>query len=350
LLELADYRSADVTRYQDCYGTAASVARVAVDGGATIGLGTFETTADIEDVAGLAPYAAISVFEAPDTTAGDLADLSAIVNSDSAAVASTSWGDCEPDVIAASGVGYLQAENTLLQTAAAQGQTVLAASGDSGSEACNPVDGSDAVSVDDPAAQPYVTAVGGTEWSGTGPSRLESAWDQFQGATGGGYSAIWAQPDWQTGPGVGAAPGDPCGASSGACREVPDVAALAGTPFYVFYCTAGDCADTRGWSTGSGTSFAAPLWAALVTLTAGGCGAGRLGFLDPTLYALAASRGGAHDFRDVTIGDNDFTKTYEPPKWLATAGYDPVTGLGTPVASNGAGRGLVAGLCAAVAG
>ena len=55
-----------------------------------------------------------------------------IVTEDKAQVVSTSWGDCESNVVSSG--NFINAMHTVFQQAAAQGQSVFAASGDSGSE------------------------------------------------------------------------------------------------------------------------------------------------------------------------------------------------------------------------
>ena len=55
-----------------------------------------------------------------------------MVNQDSANVISTSWGECERDL----GQAQIQGESTLFAQAAAQGETVTAPAGDTGSEDC----------------------------------------------------------------------------------------------------------------------------------------------------------------------------------------------------------------------
>ncbi len=110
---------------------------------------------------------------------------------------STSWGICEPEISPA----QQAAETTLFEQAAAQGQTVVAASGDSGSSDCyNPEDGDDdtGLSVDDPADQPDVTGVGGTSLSTFSPGApVESVWNSDGGGSGGGNSIDFAAPAWQ---------------------------------------------------------------------------------------------------------------------------------------------------------
>jgi subtilase family serine protease len=59
---------------------------------------------------------------------------------------------------------------------------------------------------------------------------------------------------------------------------------------------------------------------------------GRLGFINPALYAIAADPASySTSFFDVTTGNN----TVDPsvPGYPATIGWDPITGLGTPDAA-----------------
>ena len=137
-------------------------------------------------------------------------------------------GGCEPQSTVQA------AENTDLMEAAMQGQTVFAASGDGGSEDCT--QGAKTpqteLAVQDPASQPYITGVGGTNIGAYGPPPTETAWN----ASTGGISQDWPMPSWQAGPGVinSYSSATPCGAAGGYCREVPDVSALAGSPGYPY--------------------------------------------------------------------------------------------------------------------
>jgi subtilase family serine protease len=57
-----------------------------------------------------------------------------------------------------------------------------------------------------------------------------------------------------------------------------------------------------------------------------------LGFINPALYKLAASSAYAQDFHDITDGDNSISNSQVTvPGYRAESGWDPVTGLGTPV-------------------
>ena len=81
-----------------------------------------------------------------------------------------------------------------------------------------------------------------------------------------------------------------------------------------------------------GTSAVAPLWAGLIALMNEGLGQ-HVGYLNPVIYGLPAS---ARAFRDITSGSNDITNG---GGYHAKRGWDPCTGLGTPV-----GKRLVAAL------
>jgi kumamolisin len=244
-------------------------------------------------------------------------------------VLSSSAGSCEHEVTAEA-PGLTSSESTLFEQAATEGMSVLVAAGDAGSAACRQSGAGTELSVQDPAGQPFVTAVGGTSLTALGPPPTETAWNEAQkggGAGGGGISALWPMPTWQVGGGAVDAysSGEPCGAASGYCREVPDVAASADA-FHGY-----EIYHAGGWVQTGGTSASAPLWAALIALVDSGPSPPlRLGLVTPALYHLHSSVPSA--FNDVTTGDNDFTGT-NGGRYPAAAGYDMATGLGTPVAA-----------------
>lgn len=107
-------------------------------------------------------------------------------------------------------------------------------------------------------------------------------------------------------------------------RQVPDVAYAAdpnaGFPVY----TGIGYSSKVGWLVVGGTSAGAPQWAALSALVNAGRASG-LAMLHTALYTS-----GQGYFVDITAGSNGFP---------AIAGYDKVTGLGTPRA-----QALVSGL------
>ena len=386
LFELADYANRDIRAYTRCYRVRPSVRRVRVDGGTTVaasGSGTLEATADVEVVAAMAPRASVLVYEAP-LAGGDQSIVDtygAIAQQDRAQVVSSSWGGCEP----LAGAPAVRIEAQLFQEMALQGQSMMAAAGDSGSEGCLPdvkeVPARLAYSlqVGNPASQPFVTAVGGTTVTRYGSPPVQSAWNQtpagmgfpapFNGrhgrpgrypgnlVGGGGISRMWWMPSWQAAFVRGRhASGARCGAPRGTgCREVPDVSALAaigtkGTRGYVIYGTAG-AFKGRGWLTAGGTSLATPLWAALTALADRQAPGHRLGLLSPSLYRVARSDPRA--FTDVAAGNNDYLAGHgrrsqhtcrfrgrlDQPCYRAARGYDMATGLGTPQAGD-----LVTGL------
>ncbi|MGH2888476.1 MAG: S53 family peptidase, partial [Solirubrobacteraceae bacterium] len=309
--ELEPFSATDLAAYQACYGTSANVQVVPIDGGAGNGPGSGEAAMDIEDLIGLAPQATIRVYEAPPTGAGAYDAYSRIVSDDSAQVISTSWGLCE----ALEGAASAQAESTLFEEAAVQGQSLLASAGDQGADDCG--DGRQAV--DDPASQPWVTAVGATSLQGTD----NTVWNDALGSTGGGVSRLWSRPSYQ----AAAAQSQtsvPCGSAGNWCRELPDLS-LDGDPAtgYVVYWNG-------GWHVVGGSSVSAPTMAALTALADGSaaCGGHPIGFLNPGLYAAAASPAGyAGDFADVTTGVNSFDAV---PGFTAGPGYDMSSGLGVP--------------------
>ncbi|HVB62371.1 MAG TPA: protease pro-enzyme activation domain-containing protein, partial [Ktedonobacteraceae bacterium] len=163
LLELDGYSSNDIALYASCFGgNGVSIQTIPIDGyNEAAGSNAIEVELDMEMVLGLAPrLSALRVYEAANNLAA-YNDAWARIIADRVPVVSTSWVFCEEGAGIAN---ELQQENIFFQTAAAQGQTILSASGDLGANGCyNPQNGSGAnPAVDDPASQPYVTGVGGT--------------------------------------------------------------------------------------------------------------------------------------------------------------------------------------------
>src|SRR5256714_10516222 len=161
------------------------------------GAGAVEVELDMELILSMAPkLSKLIVYEAPNTTQGYNDEFARIV-SDRTPVISVSWGDCEKNM----GQQEVQQENKFFQEAAAQGQSILVASGDSGSESCFQLGGSSfdtSLNADDPAAQPFVTAVRGTTLSLNGDNSYQSDHVRngglFRGAGRRGLSQFRAQP------------------------------------------------------------------------------------------------------------------------------------------------------------
>jgi subtilase family serine protease len=191
-----------------------------------------------------------------------------------------------------------------------------------------------------PASDPLVTAVGGTylctdpttgtsidntdppsncDVSAGSPGFREKGWID----AGGGFSHIFAIPGYQ-----GTLPPGSTQNTSG-MRGVPDVAfqASARTGPLVY-----DTAPPEhGWFVIGGTSCSSPQFAGIVAIADQIAGHG-LGQINPTLYKLAADPAKySADFHDVTIGNNQADPSILG--YPATTGWDPVTGLGTPNAA-----------------
>ena len=153
LLELEPFLPADVALYQSCYGTDATVETVDVEGGPEPyerGDGA-EAELDIEQLIGLAPAAKIVVYQGPNQASVPI--LSTFVGEDAAKVMSSSWGLCEKFTERSE----MAAFHTLLEEAAAQGQSFFVASGDAGSTDCYQSQGvhDKTIQVDFPASDPF---------------------------------------------------------------------------------------------------------------------------------------------------------------------------------------------------
>ena len=330
---LIEYALADtgaIAGYEACTGASLSIDYVPTSAPPT--QTDTEVAADLEVIAALAPKATVVVYEASqqgtDLAPWDLA-VSGTADGGLPEVISDSWGSCEQDTGMTS--AYYQVEEGLFEEAAAQGQTVLVASGDDGSEGCLDQTQGKEFAVYDPATAPFVTAVGGTAsntltgpqyiWNSRkakGEQCLDSGCD-LQGASGGGSSTVWARPAYQP---ASLPPSPTCTLAEG-CREIPDVSALAGDP-YAQYCTPSLCGAGGGaWVGFGGTSVAAPSWGAAVLLSDEACST-KIGFLNPLLYKEAALLTGP-----ITSGNNDWTGTHDGMyEAYASGGYSMAGGLG----------------------
>ena len=335
VVEFEKYLPSDVASFQACYGLSNPVNNVVVDNGPSgPPEGTGEAALDIEMAAVNAPSASIAVYEAPNGSDAQAFDLfNRIAGDDSSRVVTTSWGNCEAAIPA----GDIQTENGIFQRMALQGQTVIAASGDSGSEDCFSSqlgDPDTTLAVDDPGAQPDVVSAGGTSLPSASAS-AQSVWNNClisgvnvpacasgsKGAGGGGYSTVWP-----------ANPGQPAAAGSGTtpcpfstCRAVPDFS-YPSDPFdgslAVFF--------NGSWDAFGGTSVAAPTNAGLFADTNQGC-FNPLGRVGPALYA--AQQASSANFTDITSGNNDLTDS-NGGLFPASIRFDAASGLGTPVDQN----------------
>ncbi len=325
LMEFDGFYANDITAYETAVGQPGvpiqTVLLDGFDGVPTPGPygGSQEVSLDIELAMAMAPgLSQIVAFEAgPAGVVNDV--LNAMAASNQVKQLSCSWGWAG---------GPNTTTDNIFKQMAAQGQSFFAASGDSdayttGAASVNGVDNPSLGSA--PSSCPYITIVGGTTLSTTGPAgpwASETVWNagsyygQYVGSSG-GISSYYPLPAWQAGIDMTANGG------STTQRNLPDVALTADN----LYATGGN------GSSGAlcGTSCAAPLWAgvaALINQQAVAASRGTVGFLNPALYALAKGPTYNSIFHDVTSGNN--CSQDSPSLFYATVGYDLCTGWGTP--------------------
>jgi hypothetical protein len=410
VFEQQPFLATDIETFDTCYFGAAAAAKmsgtngnlsgsrlriVPVDGGELQpgpGSENDEATLDVEDVSAMAPGADIDVYEAPNTTFGTIDNYAAIVNSDKDTILTSSWAVCE-QLAQVAEPGLQQAENFLFEQAAAQGQTVLGAAGDTGDDECNeyryaePPSGQNLLSQLDPASQPYVVSVGGTTIDDATQPPSEHVWNDGAewGGGGGGISESWPMPSWQvpladtsdnaadiahaeafeTAEAAYEAPfGTPtfCDGTLGLpagtlCREAPDVSAQADefTGAVTIFGKSLGYGNPNGWETIGGTSSATPIWAAMLALVDASSfctgetinGVQDSGFASPILYGVAANPAAYKaSFNDIKSGNNDDFGLDNGLVFPARAGYDMASGLGSPRLTSPHGRdGLAFYMC-----
>ncbi len=318
-----------------------------------------EADLDLEWAGAIAQNATLIYVNA--TSAWD--SLQYAITSNLAPVISVSYSACE----VAFSPSDVQSFTQLGQQANAQGQTIVAASGDTGAAGCDPLFATQAtkgLAVSMPASMPYVTGVGGTKFnegsgtywnttnSGNNLSALsyipEISWDESTvglgiEATGGGASTLFTKPSWQSGPGV----------LNDGVRDVPDISfsASADHDAYVV-CDESYNATTKaftpvcpsgpfgGFDAVGGTSAGTPALAAIVALLNQSMNSGQ-GNINAVLYRLASLS--ASPLHDITSGGNVVPCQTNPPTtgcptsgsgagsmgYSAGPGYDMATGLGS---------------------
>jgi kumamolisin len=388
IVTLSNFDPADAESYWSDIGLATKshrIEQVHVDGGGAMDGGSGETALDVEQAGGLAPFANVIVYDAPNSGNGFIDAFAQAVSDNRADSISTSWGSPEIYNFAAlnvdgasvndtTDVGDLEAFHQLFMEAAAQGQSMFAASGDSG--AYDTVRGLGAgtgigeftapLTVDSPASDPYVTAAGGTTTPfsfafGSAPTASisqESVWgwdylqnyfdtyfgkgavDLFSAGGGGGVSVYWRAPFYQwftrglraserkqslvyNDPQAGPTtllqlPGRFFG------RNVPDISLNADpeTGYLVISSTDGGVVSGEG-----GTSFVAPQLNGITALLKQSSGH-RMGLWNPRIYFLQNVFGYGHwsAFNSVRAGDNWF--------YQGKPHYTPGAGIGTLNVSN----------------
>jgi pseudomonalisin/xanthomonalisin len=288
-----------------------SMPATSVVGGGSSTSGTTEWDLDSQDSLGAAGgqvksmifYAAASMSDA------DLnSDYNQVVSDNVAKVINVSLGECETD---AKSAGTEATDDQIFESAVAQGQTFVVASGDSGSYECG---GSKNVQ-SYPAVSPYVIAVGGTEvyTSASGAWASETAWSctssstcpqSASGGSGGGPSSTEKAPSYQISSKV-------LGTST--ARGVPDVAFDASPDSGALPIVNGNATQVGG------TSLATPIftgfWARIQSAHNNS-----LSFPASAIYKYGPANESTI-FHDITSGKNG--------GYSAKAGWDYVTGFGS---------------------
>nr|GAT56545.1 subtilisin-like protein [Mycena chlorophos] len=223
---------------------------------------------------------------------------------------STSYGDDEQTVP----LDYATSVCNLFAQLGARGSSIMFSSGDDGVGGgnCETNDGTNRVLFQPnfPASCPFVTTVGGTT-----KVNPEVAVD----FSSGGFSRYFAQPTYQAtavNKFVASLGTKFSGLFNASGRAYPDVAALAEG----FQVVVGG-----GVESVAGTSCSSPTFAGVVALLNDAritAGKAPLGFLNPIFYANATA-----GFNDIVSGSNPGCGQ---AGFTAVAGWDAVTGLGTP--------------------
>ncbi len=341
-----------------------------------------EQALDVEAVHAMAPEANIVYVAAASCDDTDLmAALQTVVDDHLATIVSDSWGGIPHSVYGDEDPRTMAAYSALFQRGGEEGISFLFATGDCG--AADPTTqcgtGSARPQTQYPAQDPWVTAVGGTSLAigsygryvgevGWGDRRSElapsgSSWSpsagtgQWRFGGGGGTSEDVPQPGYQAGV-------VPLGLSTTLLtgqhtaepmRVLPDVA-MDADPMTGFMTGVTEKLPNGkiGYAESAigGTSLATPLYAGLVADAEQAAGH-PFGFLNPALYALAGSRA-FHDVTSTSLG-YDAPRRGTPPAQVVDlgadgkgahqarlyqmgddgllssgAGYDDVTGLGSP--------------------
>jgi subtilase family serine protease len=295
-----------------------------------------ETTLDVEWAHAMAPGASIVLMTSPVSETQGVQGMPQFLfleqyalNHHLGKIISQSWGTTENTLFDKPGRAVLSSFEQFYERAAAEHVTVLASAGDAGT--ANPdVNGNifPFPTVNFPASSPWVTAVGGTSLFAdtNGNYQSETVWGYPPngGATGGGVSQVFGEPDYQS---------DNLNKADQKLvdhhRGLPDIAYNAdpNTSILIYLSFLGPSA--AGYYFIGGTSEGSPQWAGLIA-DANQWARRPLGFINDALYAIGNSglRGSA--YHDVTVGNNSQDNL---PGYSATPGWDAATGWGSPKAA-----------------
>ena len=346
-----------------------------------------ESSIDLEWSGAMAPSATILFVNSVDVL---FDSMTYAVDSDLAPIVTTSYGSCEANW----GSADMNTLNQLFKQANAQGQTVLAASADTGVADCDagPL-AEEGVAVDFPGSSPYVTSMGGTQfnagtalgvtqyWNATSSSTTANAgsatgyipeqpWNDFPSILGfngggGGFSNFFPKPAWQQQFTLSGVQYNSTVPTDGA-RDVPDLSLDASDSHDTFLycvdvsaangaesCTSGFRNASTNLASAGGTSFDSQIFGGMLALVEQKNGLHGVGNANPTIYALANdaayySRGQTITtlptvvFNDVTTGNNQLPCVANSPNCLvggvigysAGSGYDLASGWGSPNVAN----------------
>ena len=329
LAATTDIRS-DLTAFDAEFGLPAARIQVVtgLDGAAAGGQATGQEVQAAEIVHAVAPAAALRVVLLPadvlgsaaTATAAMLAGVRRAVTGTDVAAVSFSLGE---HYFSRAQVTQLHAT---LMGASAHHVTVVAGTGDSGAFSDDWFGGPPVKEVSLPAADPLVLAVGGTTLNAdpaNGAYLSETTWNGqggvvvSKGASAGGFSHLYARPAYQDGV-----------AGTTSMRGVPDVAGDAFPDGPAVVLVSG---GKRWIAPATGTGAAAALWAGVMAL-ADQDARHDLGFVNPAIYRIARGSGYHQALHDVTTGTNVQDQLYPAVTagYRAGAGWDPVTGWGSP--------------------
>jgi subtilase family serine protease len=320
------YIAGQLQYFDEVNGLPSSLFTVTPIGQYNPSLGTYEGWApeislDVESVHAMAPHASIDLYVA--NGALPLASaIATIVQQDKVNDVTQSFGYPESVLSqfgpTALGMNVIMADEYYL-LGSAEGITFIASSGDAGASGdSGGPDGTPSY----PATSPYVVAVGGTTtyltYQGTAVSSYEqTAWSSYgfvpyqqnYGGSTGGVSILEPVPWYQS--------GEPIPPTFASGRLTPDLSLNAAVFPSVNVILPGNL--TAGYG---GTSESNQLFGGLLTLLMSASKTS-FGLLNPTLYDMAQDPSIASKVYDpITFG-------YNIP-WVATQGYNLVTGLGAP--------------------
>jgi kumamolisin len=318
----AGYAASDIAATMKALGNlpVPDIVEVAVDGTENSGSSDGETGLDITVAAAIAPKATIAVYFAGAEPQNMLHALQMMIHpsgSDpvpSIISISYGWGPDDPGTPSFSDSEWALFSQ-LFEDAATNRITVLVSSGDSGAQ----VESATQAQVSYPGSEVWVTSCGGTTIGNvSGNSFDEWVWNDVgpagAGATGGGVSARFAVPSYQSRITVPVRNG-----TGRRGRGVPDIAGNASENSGYPQVIGGSRPQPVG-----GTSAVAPLYAGLIARINANNGF-PAGYLNPVLYTLPASA-----FRDIVgppgPANNDFDRV---KGYQAGAGWDACTGLGS---------------------